>query len=49
MYIIFTKENDQAGIGAQTDIKRPAFFGHYRSFYTKLVLINLKRQDNEAK
>jgi hypothetical protein len=49
MYIIFNKENKRAGIGTQTDIKRPALFGRYCFFDTELVIINLKRQENEAK
>jgi hypothetical protein len=46
---VFTKENNRASIGTQTDIKRPALFGHYRFFDTEPVMINPKRQENEAK
>jgi hypothetical protein len=46
---MFTKENIRAGIGTQTDIKRPALFGHCRFFDTEPVIINRKRQENEAK
>jgi hypothetical protein len=52
MYIIFTEENNRAGIRTHTDIKRPALFGHYRFFIpnrSSLTEKDKKMKQNDAK